>query len=90
MTQADINISGNGLEHIPEELFKLRHIKTLSMSFNLLSEWDDVPMTLEKLILSSNRILNITVCVSVSFHSRLDNDDAFMAVGDGRIESPGM
>lgn len=73
MTQAEINISGNGLEHIPEELFKLRHIKVLDMSFNLLSEWDDVPMTLEKLVLSSNRILNITGYVTqMSFLKYLD------------------
>ena len=42
----------------------MRHLKTLNMSFNLLSEWDDVPMNLEKLILSNNKILDITAYVT--------------------------
>ena len=38
----------------------MRNLKRLNMSFNLLAEWDDVPMRLEELLLSSNKILDIT------------------------------
>ena len=53
-------MSGNGLEAIPEELFKLKYLRRLNMSFNLVSEWDDVPMHLEGLSLSNNKISDIT------------------------------
>lgn len=58
--KVEIDFSGNGLETIPEEIFKLKYIKKMKASFNLISEWDDVPVQLESLILNDNRIYDIT------------------------------
>lgn len=60
LKKRDIDISGNGLEHIPEELFKLRHLTKVNAGFNLITEWDDVPIQLETLILNNNKILDMT------------------------------
>lgn len=60
ITKVEIDLSGSGLEEIPESVFKLRELKKLSMGFNLLSSWDDVPMKLSHLMLNNNRIHNIT------------------------------
>jgi Leucine-rich repeat (LRR) protein len=60
VTKEEIDISGNGLEAIPEELFKLRYIKAINAGFNLLKDWDDVPMQLEKLVINDNKFLDIT------------------------------
>lgn len=60
MTKEEIDISGNGLETIPEELFKLRNIKVIDAGFNLLKDWDDVPMQIEKFTANDNKFLDLT------------------------------
>lgn len=60
LKKVEIDLSGSGLEEIPESVFKLRELRKLSMGFNLLSNWDDVPIRLSHLALNNNRIHTIT------------------------------
>ena len=45
---------------MPEELFKLKQLVKVNAGFNLVTEWDDVPVQLESLILCNNKILDMT------------------------------
>lgn len=60
MNKEEIDISGNGLDSIPYEVFKLRYLKNLVAGYNLLSQWDDVPMQIEKLVMNDNKFIDIT------------------------------
>lgn len=62
--QTNIDISGNGLVEVPEEVFKMKALRTLNLSFNLISVWDDVPIQVEVLNLSSNKISDINSYVT--------------------------
>lgn len=48
------------MDVIPYEVFKLKYLKVLNAGYNLLSDWDDVPMQLEKLLLNDNKFIDIT------------------------------
>ena len=64
LLETEIDHTGNGLENIPEEVFKLKNLKKLNAAYNLISIWDDVPVNLEVLLLNNNRIIDITAYVT--------------------------
>lgn len=49
---------------MPEEVFKMKALKSLNLSFNLIAVWDDVPIQVEDLNLSSNKISDINSYVT--------------------------
>lgn len=62
--QTEVDLAGSGLEELPEGLALVKPLRRLCLAHNRIVSWDGVPLQLEQLDLSHNRILAVSPAVA--------------------------